>query len=143
MQTNTVSPCFAHATEYSNIFFQVQIQIIKGDQGGLAFCGDAMSNTFYYFRVSRDGSYALEVYRDGNLAGTIYEGKSGAIKTGLNQTNLLAVRVKNGKIDLYINMQPVISVDDTTLTHGQIGVVAEDNSHPTDVAFSNALLRVL
>jgi hypothetical protein len=143
MQTGTVSPCFARITDYGNIFFQVQMQILNGDQGGLAFCADAVSNTFYYFRVSRDGSYALEIYKNGNQVGTLYKGNSSAIKTGLNQANLLAVRVKGGKIDLYINMQLVASVSDSTLTRGQVGVVAEDVSHATDAVFSNALLRVL
>jgi hypothetical protein len=38
-------------------------------------------------------------------------------------------------------MQLVTSVNDTTLVHGQVGVVAEDVSHPTEVAFSNARVR--
>jgi hypothetical protein len=143
MQTGIISPCFARATDYSNIFYQAQMQILKGDQGGLAFYADAASNTFYYFRVSKDGTYALEIYKNANPAGTLRKGSSVAVKVGLNQTNLLAVRVKGGKIDLYINMQLVASVNDTTLTHGQVGVVAEDVSHPTEVAFSNALVRAL
>jgi len=143
IQTSTVSPCFARATDYSNIFYQAQMQILKGDQGGLVFCADAVSNTFYYFRVSRDGSYALEIYRNGSLVGTLHKGSSSAVRIGLNQTNLLAVRVKGGKIDLYINMQLIASVNDATLKHGQVGVVAEDITYPTEVAFSNALLRIL
>jgi hypothetical protein len=143
MQTSTVSPCFARATNYANIFFQAQMQILNGDQGGLAFCADAVGNTFYYFRVSRDGTYALEIYKNGNPVSTLSKGNSSAINTVLNQINLLAVSVNGGKINLYINKQQVASVNDATLTHGQVGVVAEDVSHPTEVAFSNAVLRVL
>jgi hypothetical protein len=93
--------------------------------------------------VSRDSSYALEIYKDGSLVGTLHKDSSSAVRIGLNQTNLLAVRVKSGKIDLSINMQLIASVNDATLTHGQVGVVAEDIAHPTEVAFSNALLRIV
>jgi hypothetical protein len=91
--------------------------------------------------VSGDGTYALEIYKNANATGTLQKGSSGAIKPGLNQTNLLAVRVQAGKIDLYINMQQVAEVTDSTLIHGQVGVVAEDMAHSTEVAFSNALAR--
>jgi serine/threonine protein kinase len=140
-QTNTISPCFARATDYRSFFYQVNMKILKGDQGGLIFCADVASDTFYYFSVGGDGTYALEIYKNANVVGTLQKGKSMVIKQGLDQTNLLAVRVQGGRIDLYINMQQVASVTDSTLTHGQIGVVAEDIVHPTEVAFSNALVR--
>jgi eukaryotic-like serine/threonine-protein kinase len=140
-QSHVVSPCFARATDYRNFFYQVNMQIVNGDQGGLIFYADAATDTFYYFHVAADGSYALEIYKQANAVGTLQQGKSEAIKTGLNQNNLLAVSVEQGRIDLYINMQLVTSVNDTTLAHGQVGVVAEDVSHPTEVAFSNARVR--
>ncbi|GHO95750.1 hypothetical protein KSF_057980 [Reticulibacter mediterranei] len=140
-QSHVVSPCFARATDYRNFFYQVNMQIVSGDQGGLIFYADAVTDTFYYFRVGADGSYALEIYKQANAVGTLQQGKSEAIKTGLNQNNLLAVSVEKGRIDLYINMQPITSVNDTTLAHGQVGVVAEDVLHPTEVAFSNARVR--
>jgi cytoskeletal protein RodZ len=140
-QSHVVSPCFARATDYRNFFYQINMQIVSGDQGGLIFYADAATDTFYYFRIGADGSYALEIYKQANAVGTLQQGKSEAIKTGLNQNNLLAVSVEKGRIDLYINMQPITSVNDTTLAHGQVGVVAEDISHPTEVAFSNARVR--
>jgi hypothetical protein len=140
-QSHVISPCFARATDYRSFFYQVNMQIISGDQGGLIFCADATTDTFYYFHVGGDGNYALEIYKQANAIGTLRQGKSTAIKTGLNQSNLLAVSVEQGQIDLYINMQPVASVNDATLAHGQVGVVAEDVSHPTEVAFSNARVR--
>src|SRR5437773_2164585 len=39
------------------------------------------------------------------------------ISAGLNQTNLLAVRMKGEKIELYVNNQLIDFVNDTTLTH--------------------------
>jgi serine/threonine protein kinase len=136
-------PCFAHAASYGDIFYQVQMKIIKGDQGGLAFCADSSSD-YYYFSVNENGSYALEIYKGGNPAPSpLTSGSRTAINTGLNQTNILAVHVKGGQIDLYINEQLVVSVNDSTLTQGEVGVVADDVSHPTEVAFSNAVLRSL
>jgi hypothetical protein len=140
-QSHVISPCFARATDYRSFFYEANMQIISGDQGGLIFCADAATDTFYYFRVGADGNYALEIYRQANAIGILQQGKSEAIKTGLNQNNLLAISVEKGRIDLYINMRPIVSVNDTTLAHGQVGVVAEDILQPTEVVFSNARVR--
>jgi hypothetical protein len=137
-QQGYFSPCFAEATNFTNFSYQIQMTFVKGDQGGIAFRGNAQKGAFYYFHINRNGTYALEIYDNDISTGVVKQGSSPAIKTGLNQTNLMAVVANGNQIDLYVNMQHIDSITDSTYSSGQIGVVAEDITNPTDVAFSNA-----
>jgi hypothetical protein len=112
--------------------------ILKGDRGGICFRANANNGSFYYFYISSTGTYNLQTYNNYILTGTLSDGSSTAIKTGLNQPNLIAVVANGTKPDLYVNMQHIAAVDDSTFIHGQVGVVAEDIKNPTDIVFSNA-----
>ncbi|HLZ81015.1 MAG TPA: protein kinase, partial [Ktedonobacteraceae bacterium] len=137
-QTHAFAPCFAQSTNFGDFAYQVQTTIMQGDQAGLIFRADAQNGMFYYFHVNRSGTFALEIINHFNSAGIIASGTSPAIKTGLNQSNLLAVKANGNNLTLYVNMQQVASVSDSTYSQGQIGVIAESIQNPTDVAFSNA-----
>jgi hypothetical protein len=112
--------------------------IIKGDQGGIIFRASAQDGMFYYFHINRNGMYALETMNHFNSTGTIANGPSAAIKTGRNQTNVLAVVAKGNTIELFVNRQMISSVPDTTYIQGQIGIIAENTGDDIEVAFSNA-----
>jgi eukaryotic-like serine/threonine-protein kinase len=137
-QTNFFSPCFARATDFANFSYQVQMTILKGDRGGISFRANADNGNFYYFYISSGGSYALQTYENYMLTGALTAGSSAAIKTGLNQPNLIAIVANGNILDLYVNMQLIARVSDGTYIHGQIGVVAEDINNPTDIVFTNA-----
>jgi len=142
-QTNFFSPCFARATNFSNFSYQVEMTILKGDRGGICFRADPSSGSFYYFYISSSGSYALQTYNNYILTGTLSDGSSTAIKTGLKQPNLIAVVANGAALDLYVNMQYIATVNDSTFVHGQIGVVAEDIHNPTNIVFNNAMVWVM
>ena len=114
--------------------------IVKGDQGGIAFRANTNKGTFYYFHISTSGSYALETYSNYNPTKPqpLIQGKDPAIKTGLNQTNLITMVANGNSLVLYVNKQQIASVNDGTYSSGQIGVIAESIQNPTDVAFTNA-----
>ena len=138
-QKGYISACFVQATNFSNFSYQIQMTIIKGDQGGIAFRADPGKGAFYYFHISTNGAYALETYSNYNAAAPqpLIQGKNPAIKTGLNQTNLIAVVANGSSLKLFVNMQLIASVSDNTYSSGQIGVVAENISNPTEVVFRN------
>ena len=98
-----------------------------------------MNLKFYYFRIGRDGRFYFSRYVDGNPAHAqvLLQGQAPFIHIGLNQVNLLAVVVQNGAIDLYVNQQKIGSYDDSTYTHGQIGVFAGNAGNLTDIVFNN------
>jgi hypothetical protein len=140
-QKGYIAPCFAQATSFSNFTYQVQMIIVKGDQGGIAFRANSKNGAFYYFHINQNGSYALETYSGYNSTAVLKQGTSPAIKTGLNQTNVIAVVANGNSLVLYVNKQQIASVNDGTYSNGQIGVIAESTQNPTEVAFTNAEVR--
>ncbi len=114
--------------------------IIRGDCGALIFRADGSNGKFYYFRICQDGTYALTRYDSFTSTQTLQSASSSAIKTGLNQSNVIAVVAIGGGIDLYVNRQKIPSMNDGTYTKGQIGVAADSPSNPTEVVFSNVRL---
>ncbi len=139
VQKGSFSACFAKATNFSNFSYEIQMTIIQGDQGGIAFRADGANGAFYYFHINVvSGSFALDIYKNNFFMHTIATGSSSAIKTGLNQANLITVVAVDNVLNLYVNMQKVASVSDATYNSGQIGVVAENTGGPTEVVFSNA-----
>ncbi len=139
-QSGYFATCFAQSTDFSNLAYQVQMTIEAGDQGGITFRSDSSTGSFYYFEINKDGTYMLKAYSNYTLMpkGILLKGFSAAIKTGLKQTNLIAITAVDNTITLYVNMQYIGSITDNSYYHGQIGVVAEDIGHPTEVVFSNA-----
>jgi len=142
--TNFIWNCTA-SPNFTNFAYQVQMTIIKGDAGGLAFRANTTIKAFYLFDVGQDGSYQFVVCPpDPALCNSpLSKGSSGAIKQGLNQTNLLAVIVKGNTMTLYVNQQEIDSVTDSTFSHGQIGLIAVDFSNSTEVVYSNAKVWTL
>ena len=144
-QAGFFASCFAQASNYSNFAFQVQMNILKGDRGGIIFRADSANFKFYLFRVGQDGSYNLFLYVDnnGSHARSLIQGNTSAIHTGQNQNNTVAVVARNANLYLYVNQQYIASVSDNTFGSGQIGLFAEDQKNPTEVAFSNLKIWTL
>ena len=116
----------------------VQITIDSSGQDGIIFRANNTTGSFYLFRIGPDGSYALDVYRNHSFAVTLVSGISAAITTGIKQTNELGVIANNTTLYLYANKQFIVSVADSTLSTGQIGVVALDYGNPTEAEFTSA-----
>lgn len=138
-QAGFFSSCFAQASNFSNFAFQVQMNILKGDRGGLIFRATPASNKFYLFRIGQDGAYDLFLYVDsnGSHARSLIASNSTAIHTGLNQSNKLAVIARGASLYFYANSQYIASVSDSTFGSGEIGLFADDHTNPTEVTFSN------
>jgi eukaryotic-like serine/threonine-protein kinase len=141
--------CIARSTDFSNLVFEAQMKIIKGDQGGIDFrvTSTTYPNDQYYdFYIGQDGSYELDINISSNSIKSLAQGTSSAINQGLNQTNLVTVVAQGSLIKLYVNHQLITSVTDSTYTHGQIGFDADpfgNSGHPTEVAYSNVRVWTL
>ncbi len=122
-----------------NLTFQVQMTIISGDEGGLAFRVNQATTQFYYFAVASDGSYHLDLVDGGlNLPSSLLQGSNAVIKKGLNVPNVLAAVANGSQISLYVNNALIGNVTDSTYASGQLGLVTGDMGNTTDVAFSDA-----
>ncbi len=135
-----LQPCFAESTNFSNFAYQVQLIFDKGNQAGIIFRASVPKDTFYFFHIGIDGSYALDLYKNSQQAITLSNGFSSAITPGLTQANQIAVIAVKGQIALYANQQYITSITDKTFTSGTIGVAVQDGENPTEVEFSNAQL---
>ena len=127
--------CIARATDFTNFIYEIQMKIVKGDEGGIAF---RLTSGFRYyeFAINQDGSYSV---RDSSYSGLLAQGSSPAIRRGLNQTNLVAAVVHGNIIELYVNLKRVAVVGSSTPTHGRIGVIATGSpGNQTEVIFQNA-----
>jgi pSer/pThr/pTyr-binding forkhead associated (FHA) protein len=136
--TNFFVYCVAGNTNYSDFAYQVTMTIDKGDCGGIVFRADVSTSSFYNFVVCQAGALELSVFSNNNGKVLIQPKDSTAIKTGLNQQNVIGVVAQGSSINLYINNQNVGSVTDSTLTSGSIGAVAEAVNIASDAAYNNA-----
>lgn len=133
-------PCLAQHTQLSNFVYQVDMTILTGDAGGLIARARDDNSHSYIFVVGQDGSYSIYYYASDskNAAQPLAEGYSEHIMTGHHKKNTLGVLASGSSLDFYINKKYVASVVDTTLGGGQIGVLANNYKHTTEVVYSHA-----
>ncbi len=134
--------CDAEAVTFGNFACEVQMNILKGDRGGIFFRQVGTQGPYYYFSIKIDGSYELDRY-NGNTSSVLQRATNQVIKRGLNQPNLLAVVAQGSSIDLYVNGQSVLHSTDSTTSNGLIGVAADATDQPAEVAFSNVRVWML
>lgn len=143
-KTNFFNLCASNSATYSNLAFEAQMKILKGDCGGLIFRGDFNTGKLYLFEICQDGSYNLFIFRDFNGNSTLLaNGTSAAIKPGLNQSNTVAVTAQGTALAFYANKQKLASINDGSYSQGGIALVTDAYTNPTTIAFSNARLWTL
>lgn len=150
-----VGLCNTAYTNLSNFAFQAEMTILQGPDGGLIFRNELLPNPnggIYYFMITTQGDFNLGVksityvnkqYSSSGL-NILLQRHSTAIKTGLNQANLLTVIARGPTISLYINKQFVGSVNDSTSLSGTIGLFSQGATadQSLDVAFKNAQIWI-
>ncbi len=135
--------CAANYTNFSDFAYEVKLDILKGDEGGMIFRADPANAKYYFFGITRDGYFSIFIYKAFNSSPStlVPYTQSSAINQGLNQTNTIALVAKGHNITLYINQQQVLSTNDSTFNGGEIGCAASsygNANNSTDVTFSNA-----
>ncbi len=132
-----IQPCSPSPT-FSNFAYEVQMTITQGDYGGVIFRADTDNSRYYYVLIGQDGSYRIGIGIGRSSQQLLDNSTSTAIKTGLGQTNLIAVVANGNTITAYVNGQSLTTVNDSTYSQGQIGVAADDEGNPSEVVFQNA-----
>jgi len=135
--------CIAEIPTFHNFAFQVRMTVMAGDGGGLVFRSAGKSGNYYYFHVGQDGSYGFAIFAASEHEKDVLTGTSASIHTGIGQTNVLCVIVRGSDIAMYVNRQPVAETQDSAYQSGQVGVVADEDSDTTDVAYSDAQVWAL
>ncbi len=131
----------APALTLANLVFEANLTITKGNETGLVMRVDQTKATNYLFYIDTQGNYGIGI-ENPNAANqsdqfkSLNQGKNSAIKTGLNQSNQLAITANGDTISAYVNNQFVTSVQDKTYSNGQIGIYAYGDTG-CDIAVSN------
>ncbi len=141
---DSTNDCLA-SPNFSDFAYQVQMTIVKGDGGGIIFREDNARGNAYYFAIGQQsGVWGYKLWKFSNCnsnncnVSELRSGSSAAIKTALNQSNLVTVVASGSTIDLYVNNQKIDSVSDNSYGSGQIGVAATYLKNQTEVVFSDA-----
>jgi hypothetical protein len=114
--------------------------ILSGGCGGIVFRADSSSDQYYAFDVCQDGSFSLFSSQSGSYI--LSPNLDSAIKTGLNQSNLIAVVAYHAFLYLYVNRHLVGNTINSTFDHGQIGVSIDPYgaTGPSETVYSNMRL---
>jgi hypothetical protein len=125
--------CFYNSTHFSNLAYQVEMTIIKGDGGGelLFRTGGGPDPTGWGYQFGLLQDHVGLWY-----AGTTFS-SSTAIKAKLNQTYLLTAIARGNTINVYLDKQWVGSAVDNTASSGGIGLAVHGQANFTEVAFRN------
>ncbi len=94
---------------------------------------------YYFFIISHDGFYAIGLFQDGqtSLLGQSEMQTHEIINRGTSVNHLRADCV-GGTLTFYVNGQKLAEVEDATLTHGDVGLLAGSFSQPgVDILFDN------
>lgn len=130
--------CIAQNTNFSNFAFQVQMQIVQGDAGGLVFRANSSTYKYYVLSIGRDGTYVVSTSKDFSHSTEIGYGQSTAFKQNPGQTNLLTLVARGNSMYFFVNKQYAGSINDGAYKSGQIGLMVDNRTGSTDIAFKNA-----
>ncbi len=95
--------------------------------------------SYYFFIISSDGYYGLGIYTNGKatLLGQSEMQSSSKIMTGA-AVNHLRADCKGDDLALYVNGFQLAEAHDSTLTHGDVGLLAGTFDQPgADIVFDN------
>jgi hypothetical protein len=125
-------------------FADVRIEVDTGKIGGpdenrIGVVCRFNGNDYYFFMISSDGFYGMGVYKGGLalLLGQSQMQSDPNIKTGLAVNHLRADCIGN-TFTFYVNGFQVAQAQDTSLTAGDIGLLAGTFAQPgVDIVFDN------
>ncbi|HTD20251.1 MAG TPA: hypothetical protein VK667_12050 [Ktedonobacteraceae bacterium] len=114
------------------------MQIVQGDAGGLVFRANSSTYKYYVLSIGRDGTYFVSESKDFSHNTEIGYGQSPAFKQNAGQTNLLTLVARGNNMYFFVNKQYAGSINDGAYKSGQIGLMVDNRTGSTDVAFKNA-----
>ncbi|MBI5963717.1 MAG: hypothetical protein HY863_09605 [Chloroflexi bacterium] len=137
LQTNALS------TPHRN-FADVRMEVDSGKLGGpdenrIGLICRYTSSDYYFFMLTSDGFYGIGIFSGGKaqLLGQSEMKADSNIKTGMAVNHIRADCVGD-TLSFYINGFPVATAKDTTLTAGDVGLLAGTFAQPgVDVVFDN------
>jgi hypothetical protein len=130
---------------FSDSTVEVDARAVEGpldNSLGLIVHYDDDNSSFYWFQISSDGWFAVDRSVGDEWETLVDWEESSAINQGLGATNRLAVTSSGSTYTFSVNGSFLITVTDTTLPPGSVGVAAGSFDEPGVVVhFDNLVVR--
>ena len=138
----TLCPVAAQQPTTSDMTFEVHMQILHGDCGGLLFRGNFQQGNFYYFDVCFDGQHYLATYKNFALLQQLpmQSTRFPALQANAQANVSIGIVAQGSSLTFFLNGQQIDQVTDSTYTSGQIALLCFAINNPTEIVFSNARL---
>lgn len=138
----TLCPASPQQQATSDMTFEIHMQILHGDCGGLLLRGDFQQGNFYYFDVCFDGHHYLATYKHFALLQQLPAQTSvlPALQNDSQANITMGVVAQGSLLTFFLNGQQVDQLTDSTYTSGQIALLCFAINNPTEIVFSNARL---
>jgi hypothetical protein len=131
--------CTSGRGRFSNFAFQIDMRILTGDGGGIMFRGDTQAGNYYYINVSSDGVWRIFLRQKDQIAAELAEGTAvSSYRSGWQKKNTLTLIAQGTQIYFYINQKFATTVQDSTYTEGDLGVLAYETTVQANVVYTNA-----
>jgi hypothetical protein len=134
-----IRACLANETNFTSFAYQIEMQCLQGQSGGLVFRASELQH-FYYFYINTNGSYALWLNTGVGAQGKLLiRGTSVFISRRDHGLNILAVVADGTMLKLYANYNLLTTVQDATYSGGKIGTaVGAPDRLTTECLFNEA-----
>ena len=128
--------CYPDTDPAGDVKISVVAKQLTGDTvGGFGIAlRRASEGSNYVFTIDAAGEWSFGKAASGTITDIDAPKADPAIHSGLNATNTLEVDAKGTHFNLFVNGTKVGSLDDSTYSSGQFGLIGSDS---TDVVFTN------
>jgi hypothetical protein len=131
----------------SNFEIEVDARQVEGpidNDFGVLVRYQSDDNNFYWFQISSDGYYSVDLLEDGEWVSLVPWTESSTINQGVGATNHIKVVCYNELFSLYVNDVYLTGVTDTTFQSGNVGLAAGTfDESGVVVDFDNVQVRLL
>lgn len=135
-QASTFVTCSAKSTDYTDFSFEATMQNFIGYSGGLVFRGNEDQENYYLFRVFYDGSFGFYSYTKAAHMKKIITGQ--VDNFSMSKPIRLGVTAQGNAFKFFADGKQIGEATDSTISHGQVGVVVSNDTLITAAYFSNA-----
>jgi hypothetical protein len=113
--------------EFTDLQVEVDARTVEGpldNSLGILVRYQPDDDNFYWFQISADGYYSVDMLQAGEWVGLVDWTESAAINQGLGATNHLAVTCAGDQFTFYVNDTYLTSMSDATFEAGNVGLAA-------------------
>lgn len=121
------------ALDLADFAIEVEARQVEGpldNNLGLLIRYQEDDDSFYWFQISSDGYFSVDLREGGDWISLVGWEASPAIEQGLNATNRLRLASRDNEFTFYVNDSPVTTLVDGAYAAGNIGLAAGTFDEP-------------